>query len=126
MRKLYCWMQAQKWKLLLVVVLSTINFVVVVAMDKCEKYLSTPVLVGAIGYLVYLVCRDYRNEQNISPIYLLGIVEIASVNFWNSDNVIFSTVCLWIRAILFLTVVVLSLIAIWLVRTKVRKNFFPA
>ena len=124
MRKLYYQVQVHKWELILVGVLSIINFLVVVPVYSCEKCLSTLSLTIGIGWLVYLLCKDYRKKRNIPMIYLLGIVEIACVNFWNSDDVIFPAVCLLIRGILFLIVVVSGVVAIWLIKTRLRKNFF--
>lgn len=121
--KIWHWITTGRMKLLLVLLLLTLNIIVLAPTYFIEKYVNTACLLLGVIAIYILLIREYKKSKRISKIYLVTINVISMVNFLFSSGVGFNASLLRLRAVLFLGVVALGLIVVWKAKKSLAKQF---
>lgn len=121
--KIHHWIKAEKFKLLTVLLASVVNILVLIPTYFIEKYINTGFLIFGVGTLFFFLVKECKKTKQISIVYLFGVNVISLINFLWSYNIIFNSYLLWIRAILFLAVVISGLIIAWKGKKGLEQQF---
>lgn len=118
-RRRYVWIKI----LIVCVLIPSINSLLLSQTYLFERYVNMTCFVLGIFIFGGLIIINYKLTQRISKTYLVGIIFISLINFYESKDVIFSEELLYVRAGLFLAVVSLGLWVVWIARTKIIEGF---
>lgn len=122
-KKIYNGIRNEKYKLAVVLFFIFLNIVVFSPVFFGEKFIRTAFFIVAFVTMCVLLIRNYKETDNISRVYLLGINLISLINLIGTDISLFGIIELIIRGIVFLGAVLLELIIVWIAKNKEEKKF---
>lgn len=122
-KKIYNGIKNEKYKLAVVVFFIFLNIVVFFFGILGQKIYQNCFFLVAVVTMCVLLIRNYKETDNISRVYLLGINLISLINLIGTDISFLGITELIVRGIVFLGAVLLELIIVWIAKNQEEKKF---
>ncbi|SHN83278.1 hypothetical protein SAMN04487896_5257 [Paenibacillus sp. ov031] len=126
MEKIYRWISAEKINTMIVAMsLLLVNILSVIVPPSwfITKYFNTPIFLISIIILIIMLIKKCKKDKKISLVYLISINIISVISYVFVSGIWFDVWQLWLKAVIFITIVILGLVVVWKAKTKFVGKF---